>query len=331
MKRANKFVVSPTWQLMLRDMQIDPSEVLIHANLPADLFNREVAYLSPAKYFQLWRGIDRAAGEREVALLLAESFKAEAFDAPIFASFCSPNFNTAVKRLSNYKPLIGPMLLDVDQGKSATRLTIDCYGHEEGVPPSLAMAELVFFTQLIRLATREQVAPMSVSLPELPGELAPYKQYFGCEITLSPDVRIRFSAEDASRPFLTSNASMWEFFEGKLNQKLADLDVAASISDRVRAVLLEGLPSGENSAEFVADKLAMSKRTLQRKLADEAETFQSILVSVRADLADHYLEKSQMSLGEISFLLGFQESNSFIRAYRSWRGVSPGQYREQLH
>ncbi|MCV3264817.1 helix-turn-helix domain-containing protein [Vibrio harveyi] len=52
---------------------------------------------------------------------------------------------------------------------------------------------------------------------------------------------------------------------------------------------------------------------------------------VRAELADHYLEKSQMSLAEISFLLGFQEVNSFIRAYSTWRGVSPGHYREQRH
>lgn len=62
--------------------------------------------LSPADYFRLWRGMELAAGDREIALLFAEHFKAEAFDAPIFASLCSPNFNVAAKRLSFYKPLI---------------------------------------------------------------------------------------------------------------------------------------------------------------------------------------------------------------------------------
>ena len=64
----------------------------------------------------------------------------------------------------------------------------------------------------------------------------------------------------------------------------------------------------------------MSKRTLQRKLTSEAESFQSVLQSVRAELADHYLESSKMSLGEIAFLIGFRESNSFIRAYSTWKG-----------
>ena len=99
----------------------------------------------------------------------------------------------------------------------------------------------------------------------------------------------------------------------------------------MKAVLLEALPSGDSSIEGVAEKLAMSKRTLQRKLSSEKESFQVLLQNVRAELADHYLEKSQMSLGEISFLLGFQESNSFIRAYSSWKGVSPGHFREQCH
>nr|WP_248376767.1 helix-turn-helix domain-containing protein [Vibrio cyclitrophicus] len=43
------------------------------------------------------------------------------------------------------------------------------------------------------------------------------------------------------------------------------------------------------------------------------------------------MEKSTLSLGDISFLLGFKEANSFIRAYSNWKGVSPGIYREQVH
>lgn len=167
--------------------------------------------------------------------------------------------------------------------------------------------------------------------PELPENLAEYEAYFGCKVKQGQHVAIRFSAEDARKPFLIRNAAMWEFFEVKLNQKLADLDSTANTVDRVRAVLLEALPSGESTIEHVADKLAMSKRTLQRKLTGEAETYQSVLQSVRAELADHYLEKSTMSLGEISFLLGFRESNSFIRAYSSWKGISPGNYREMCH
>lgn len=185
---------------------------------------------------------------------------------------------------------------------------------------------------LSRFATREALSPISVEVQSLPEDISQYERYFGCPITQGDCVKIRFRSQDASKPFLTSNAQMWSFFESKLNQKLADLDTQATTQERVRSVLIEALPSGENSIESVAERLAMSKRTLQRKLSAEKVSFQGLLQDIRAELADHYLAKSELTLGEISFLLGFQESNSFIRAYSGWKGFSPGAYREQyLH
>jgi AraC-like DNA-binding protein len=92
-------------------------------------------------------------------------------------------------------------------------------------------------------------------------------------------------------------------------------------------VLLETLPAGVSSIEAVAQRLALSKRSLQRHLGDEAVSFQDVLNRVRQELAQHYLINSSISPGEISWLLGFQESNSFIRAFRGWTGKTPGAYR----
>jgi AraC-like DNA-binding protein len=328
MKRASNFVVSPSWAILLQDMQVDTPAVLTYAKLPLDLFYREDATLTPAQYFEFWHALEYFVGVDKLGLLLAEHLSVEAFDPAIFACICSPNLNTSLKRLRQYKPLIGPMILDLEISPKETRLRIDCYGHEGEIPASLGITELVFFTQLTRLATRTEVKPIGLTLPIPPQDRKSYEDYFGCKVKQGTEISIRFSAQDALRPFLTSNATMWSFFEGKLNQRLKDLDSSASFTERVRAVLLEALPGGESSIEHISQRLAMSKRTLQRKLTDEAETYQSVLQQVRTELADHYLEKSQLSLGEISFMLGFQEPNSFIRAYSTWKGVSPGQYRE---
>jgi len=331
MKRASRFSIPPQWKLMLLDMGIDPQLVLAYAKLPADLYNQAQASVTPSEYFQLWQGVDRAAGDKELPLLLAKNMNAETFDAPIFASICSSNLNVALNRIRQYKPLIGPMMLDLEQNEYATKLTISCYEYHEDLPLSLSLTELVFFTQLARLATRENIIPLALELPELPHNLADYEAYFGCPLTKANKVSIHFKAEDSQKPFLTQNLAMWEFFEDKLNQKLADLDSCANTVDRIRAVLLESLPSGRSSIDHVANTLAMSKRTLQRKLSAEAETYQSVLQSVRGELADHYLQKSKISLGEISFLLGFNEASSFIRAYSAWKGISPGHYRDTYH
>jgi AraC-like DNA-binding protein len=312
-------------------MNIQVSEVLANARLPQDLFARENAYLTPIQYFQLWEGIEQSAGKHKVPLLFAESLSVESFDAPIFAAICSKDFNAAVARIQRYKPLIGPMELDIQHPQGNTQLTISCYGFKDQIPYSYALTELVFFTQLARLCTRQNIKPIAITLPTCQSDLSDYESYFACPLNTGDKCTITFSREDAKLPFMTHNAAMWSFFEDKLNVRLSQLVNEASMTERVRAVLVESLPAGESSVEYVAGELAVSKRTLQRKLSQEAETYQSVLQLVRAELADHYLEKSSMSLGEIAFLLGFQESNSFIRAYGAWKGVSPVSYRNSQH
>ena len=327
MKSASNFRVSAGWKILLHDMQIDSQLVLAYAKLPCDLLSLEHATLKPIEYFRFWHGIEMAAGNRQVPLLLAAAISVEAFDPPVFAAICSPDLNTALARIKQYKPLIGPLNLDLRVADHETSLIISCYGYRGNLPSSLQLSELVFFTQLARLATREPIVPTKIALPELPEDLEAYQAYFGCPLVAGDRVEVCFSARDAARPFLTANVPMWNVFAGGLNKTLKELTSSANTVDKVQAVLMELLPAGVSSIEAVAEKLALSKRTLQRKLTEESDNYHSVLQTVRSDLAEHYLHRHHMSLGEISFLLGYQEVNSFIRAFTLWKGVSPGSYR----
>jgi AraC-like DNA-binding protein len=75
--------------------------------------------------------------------------------------------------------------------------------------------------------------------------------------------------------------------------------------------------------DAIASRLAMSKRTLQRRLGEEGMTFQSLVNQTREALARHYLSQTTLSNGEISFLLGFEDPNSFFRAFHDWTGITP--------
>jgi AraC-like DNA-binding protein len=134
---------------------------------------------------------------------------------------------------------------------------------------------------------------------------------------------ITFSAQDAARPFLTANDAMWSFFEPQLNQRMQDLTQNATYTERVRACLMEILASGQYSVDDVASRLAVSRRTLQRHLSNEGTTFQEILDGLREQLARHYLSKSDYSSAQVAFLLGYEDPNSFSRAFRSWTGQTP--------
>lgn len=296
MKQATRFNVQLGWKILITDLGVNPALVLRLAGLPADLFARKDASLSPADYFRLWHGLEQAAGTDMWPLKMGQAISVEAFDPPIFASLCSSNLNAALQRLAQFKMLIGPLTLVVEITAHQTCATLDCYGNAEPIPRGLGVAELVFLTQLARLGTRKHIVPLWVELIQLPDQREPYQEYFGAPLSRGRANRIAFSASDAGRPFLTENAAMGNFFEAGLAKKLSDLDTEASMKERVRSALSEMLPAGRSSIEEAANRLAMSKRSLQRRLSDELSSYQEVLNVTRRELAHYYLSRSSTSL-----------------------------------
>lgn len=328
MEQVNRFSLHRGWKVMLSDMGLPSTDILKLADLPADLFVQQGVSLSVAEYYRLWRGLEQVAGSDELPLKIGQFISVEVFDPPIFASLCSPNLNIALQRLREFKKLIGPLALNLDVNTQRTLVTLDCYGNDEPIPRSLGATEMVFFTQLARLATRQRIVPIAVKLVQLPDNLEAYREYFGVTPQSGKVIQISFSAQDALRPFLTEDTGMWDFFEVGLKKRLAQLDTGASTTQRVRSMLLEMLPSGQSSIEVTASRLATSKRSLQRRLSNESSNYQEILDTTRKELAQHYLARSSHAPSEIAYLLGFQESNSFIRSFKRWTGKTPSQYRQ---
>lgn len=329
MKYSSKFMLQSNWKLFLMDLGVQPEDVLRLASLPLDTFNRKDFYVRPDQYFQFWSAIETVSGIDDLPLKIGQMITVELFDPAIFACVCSPNLTIALQRLSHFKKLIGPMLLSVAVEQDKLCLDIEFYEVQSSIPTSLIMTELVFFIELARICTRSHITPLTVSLPELPNHLEAYNQFFGVDLKKAKNISIHFSKDDGERPFLTSNATMWSFFEPNLQQKLVSLENDVLMSEKVKAILLESLPAGQSSVDMVAQKLALSKRTLQRILQEEDTSFKAILDDTRQALAQYYLKQSSISPSEISFLLGFQEVNSFARAFKSWTGHTPNTYRFQ--
>ncbi|SKB74113.1 AraC family transcriptional regulator [Luteibacter sp. 22Crub2.1] len=321
----------------MQDAGLAAAPVLRRAQLPGDLFARQNVRLDQESFFRLWTAIDEEASSIDpglpAALQIAKVMSSDWFDPELFAALCSPNMDSALGRISKYVRLIAPMVIRVDRSGEYTTVWVD-FLDRTAPPPNVFLAfKLVFFIQLARLATRTAVRPVRVSWPlnsrSEENALAAYEAYFGVPIEHDTLATLVFSNEDVDRPFLTENHKMWSFFEPSLRQRLVDLDRTASMSDRVRSTLLETLPAGEVSMQTVSRRLAISARTLQRKLRDEGTSFQRILDSLRESLARHYLRHSELSRSEISFLLGFEDSNSFSRAFHLWTGKTPQAVRLQ--
>lgn len=323
METGRHYALQPGWQLLLRDARIDGASVLRRAALPADLFTSGRATIDAESYFKLFQALDDEAGDPQLAIRLGSAISVEAFDPPLFSAFCSPNLNVALERIARFKPLIGPMQLGVEVGKSKTVLTLEWPTPASAVPPVLVHAELAFFVQLGRIATRSKICPLEVTSPHPASPEKAFRDFFGVALKRGRGARLVFSAEDAARPFLSANERMWEVFEPDLRKRLEGLTKTATTSDKVRAALLEMLPGGAPPMAAVATRLGLSTRTMQRRLQEERAHYQGILDEARLQLAEHYLQNTELPPAEISYLLGFEDPNCFFRAYRGWTGKTP--------
>ena len=324
------YKLTTNWQLILRKLNIPAGNVLRHAGLSEDLLAREHAAVTEEEFFRFWRGVEAEAGDRPVLLEITNEFSLEAFDPAIFAALCSPDMNCAAQRLSRFKALIGPLKLDVAIEEARTQLVCSGVGAKP-LPPMLGIAELLFFVQFARRATRAEIVPEQITVIEQPAFQADYEDFFGVRIKKGRSYSIAFTASDAARPFLTANVAMWKFFEPVLSQRLAEIHKEATVSERVHAALYEMLPAGRTSIEEVSSTLGMSTRSLQRRLNSEKTSFKDVLNNTREKLARHYLGQSSMTATEIAFLLGFDEPNSFFRAFKTWTGQTPQSIRATLN
>ena len=323
-RHSHKYNLEKGWPALLKSLGISVQDVLRHARLPLDLLLRKTPAVTADEYYRFWDGLAHASrDEPALALRLAETISANVVAPPIIAFLSSGNLNVALTRIAHYKPIVAPVRMVVEQNDRQTSLTFTGLSPNGALPALFVAFELVFWVQLARIATREPINPERVQVGLDLSAWQAYEAFLQTRIRSDGVNRVTFSAEDARKPFLTANHAMWAILEPAFDKRMEDLTQDASFRDRVRACLLEILVSGHYSMTNIASKLAISSRTLQRRLSEEGTTFQKVLDELREELARHYLSATDYTSTEISFLLGYEEPNSFFRAFRAWTGQTP--------
>jgi AraC-like DNA-binding protein len=304
------------WSITLA-MGFSLDEILKKAMLPEDLFARKAPSLTAEEYFRFMEAIDTLSPDAQTPIRLAASEGMETFSPPIFAAYCSRNALVCLKRLAQYKSLIGALLYHIEEKEDEVCVEICSDQGEQELPEILVGMEFVFLVGLIRKATKEQIVPLAATAKH-PMKNNAYGDFIGTSIAIGDKNCLVFARKDTQIPFISRNESMWEFFEPELQRRLSKMETDDSYAARVRSALMELLPSGECTIDHVAKKLGYSKRSLQRKLKEEGTNFQKQLNHTRERLAKTYLANTDMTTEEIAFLLGYQEIGSFLRAFTMW-------------
>lgn len=263
--------VGKVWRLMLFDLGLNPQVILRRAGLPAGGLEGEGTRIPLDHFYALWNVVTEETNDPGLALKLGQVTSIEFFDPAFFAAMCSPDMNTAARRLGEFKRLVGAFSLDVEVTKDATTIGFRCK-YRPDVPLILGLTELVFLVAFARRATRHPITPIQVAVPsELTG-VDDYVAWFGCPISVGAQPSLRLTPTDARRPFLTHDEQLWKSFEPSLRRRMEDAEGDMTTRARVERALFELLPSGRTQIEDVARELALSKRSLQRRLAEEDTT-----------------------------------------------------------
>lgn len=199
----------------------------------------------------------------------------------------------------------------------------------EEQPDVLVDMSLSWFLFLGRRGTDNLITPLRLELQRPPRNRAMLETHFRCPITFSAgrDALV-FRDTDLDQPFVTHNDDLLTAIGAHLEAELQGRNSRLSLEEQVKRTLKRSLAGKRPSLEELARALGMSTRTLQRRLASAGVSFQQLVEDTRHELAHHYLKDSPVELHEAAFLLGFQDANSFIRAFQVWEGTSPGEWRQ---
>jgi AraC-like DNA-binding protein len=147
---------------------------------------------------------------------------------------------------------------------------------------------------------------------------------FGCD-----DNAMWVNAAALDVPHCSHDRSLLQILTTHADGLLRQLSRPPRFAERARAVIGETLLAGGSGADQVARRLAVSSRTLHRRLAEEGTSHGELVDDVRREQAMLHLAGNRFSIGEISFLLGFAHPNGFHKAFKRWTRMTPAQYREE--
>jgi len=100
---------------------------------------------------------------------------------------------------------------------------------------------------------------------------------------------------------------------------------------KLRAMLRSYLPDGYPSANFAAQLMGISERTLARRLSAKELTYGTLVDDLRFTVAKELLQNSGQQIGEIALSVGFEDQSNFNRMFRRMGGMSPKQFRKAMH
>ena len=309
---------------------VDIDAVLRRAQLPRSRFRSGKPQGTTAEFFALWRAVEEIGAEADLGLRLGVETLTAYQDVSTLAVLHSATLGEGLEKLVRYKRLCCPEQIWIDRADGEARLRFE-WALADEVPPTL-VTDLLFayILAVAQRGTTKPVKPRRVELTRRRIHQGVLRRHFRCEIQFdAPHDVLVFDEATLALPMVNRNAQLLAVLLPGLELAVAKDERGQSLVEDVRLVLSGSICGTRPAIANVAKSVGMSPRTMQRRLGELGTTYQGVLDAVRRHSARRLLASTDLEMGEISFLLGFEEVNSFMRAFQAWEGLRPPQWREK--
>ena len=329
---ADRFRITKAWAQRFAEEKIAVPTLLRRAGLPATLFQQERIYVTTAEIFALWRNVAEMSPDPGFGLRLGTELRFERSHPVAIAGVCSRSFGDALQRLARYKQLTCPEEIRVHRKAQETSVEFFFVEAKEAQPDIMVDLGLSWILNVGRRGTDGEITPLRLELTRPVKHRAQLERHFGCRVRFQTDRNaLVFRSRDLDLPFVTHNEELVMVIGTQLDSELKSRNTNTNVREQVKDALRRSMAGKRPTLQFVARELGLSVRTLQRRLIDSKVTFQQLMEHARRELAHHYLKQSTVELNEVAYLLGYEDANSFFRAFQMWEGTSPGEWRWRHH
>jgi AraC-like DNA-binding protein len=313
----------------LRAAGLDVDAILRRAKLPRARFSVPKPRGTTAEFFALWRAVEELSGhDPGLGLRIGVAALPDDENAVSLVAMHSATLGEGLQRLARYKRLVCPERISIEVKRGEARLRFDWLLASE--PPPAMLTDVIFagIANLARRGTGTPVRPRRLELHRRRAHEARLRKHFRCDLRFdAPHDVLVFDEAALALPMMHRNAQLHAMLVPGLELAVAQDDRARTLADEVRAALGETLVGDRPAVGKIARSLGLSPRTMQRRLGALGTTYQHVLDEVRRGSARRLLADTELGIGEVAFLLGFEEVNSFARAFHAWEGSTPARWR----
>lgn len=302
--------------------------------LPKTYLDREDIRIPSEKMSKIWMRAMAISGDEDIGFHMGIERSVAALRTTSLIMQSSATVYQAFEQGIKYSELIANVL-SMKIGTNEKDIYLEFTPRKEWrIEPAAVVKDCLNLTLISMLISVQQITgvfhPPSIlnfSYAK-PRNLTEYYRAFNCAMEFGlPYNRIGFPKDLGSKSIPTSDKGLLAVLEKYANEIKQSFSNEQHFVSRTRQLIIEMMDPQPPTLEKVADALNLGARSLQRKIKEEAGcSYRDLLDEIRKKLCARYLEDPQRTVDEISYLAGYADTASFIRAFKRWYGKPPRQF-----